>query len=280
VSESTGFFRAHDQTELYYRAWQKGAKHACVVLHGYGDHSGRYRGLIDDLSGLPYDFYAYDHRGQGRSKGTRVHAESFDDFVKDCDAFHAFIPLIASGSYRKTVLIGHSLGGLVAIGAVQYDRTKWQAIVLSSPCLEIYGVASAGIVQWATRALNNFFPRLVLPNLVEPRFLTHDEKEVAAHRQDPLIERKITVHLACEIMNACKTTRAEACELAIPVLVIASGHDRIVSLDATKRWYERLTCQSKTLKVYEEYYHELFLEKERAKPIQEVEKFLIQQLGD
>lgn len=281
MKASDGYFKAKDGTELYYKLWQNpDAKNVCILIHGYGNHSSRYQELVELLSDLPYSFYSFDLRGQGRSRGERVYANDFNDYQNDCYDFCSF--LRNKGYFKretKPVLFGHSLGGLIATRAVLQSPTDWKALVLSSPCFKVYGLGSSVIAQGLVNQLSKAWPHLVMSNFVKPRFLFHGKEKLADYMKDRLIERRVTLHLAQLITEACQKAQNELCGLNLPLLVLASDFDRVVDVEATRSWFSRLETNRKRIKFYPNLYHEIFSEENNQEPVQELKVFLREQAG-
>jgi alpha-beta hydrolase superfamily lysophospholipase len=130
-----GTLPAADGTRLAWRASSLDAPRASVLLsHGLGEHGGRYARLTAALEARGVAVHALDHRGHGRSGGTRGHADRFDDLVRDLEAFRrASLP-----AGVPTFLFGHSMGGLVALRHLQaHPEVEWAGVVLSAPLLGI-----------------------------------------------------------------------------------------------------------------------------------------------
>lgn len=277
IPSEEGFFPSFDGTQLCYRAWQTNHPNAFVILHGYGEHSGRYGEVVEFLKDLPYAFFAYDMRGQGKSHGPRVHIERFTDLLQDFDSFCEFLVRSKGGASNHITLFGHSLGGLLAVRIAERSGAKLRALILSSPCFQVAGIAAWPVVKQATRAMNRIAPRVVLTNFVTPRFLFHGEANLRRYLADSLIERKITPRFASAIYEECDRIQTEETRLDMPVFVQASGDDRVVSLHATKRWFERLRASDKRMEIYPELYHEIFQETSTDRPVTDLKLFLQKQ---
>jgi len=277
MNQEEGFFNSFDGTRLYYRVWNFRGPKSCFILHGYGEHCARYDEVAHLLSDTGFSFFAFDARGQGRSEGKRVHADRFHDYVKDVEFFKRFLTEQKKLRPDKpAALWGHSLGGLVAAYFAWEHSAELEALILTSPCFGLSGLASANLTRALVRGLNRVSPNLVLNNLVNPRYLFHGEEKMKEYLADPLIERKITVHLSVEIVKTCQDAGSHSWKIPVPVCVLASGDEKIVSLEATERWFERLQAPQKTMEVYPGFYHELFHEPMRSKPIGDLKRFLKQ----
>ena len=269
-----GYFPSFDGTKIFFRTWTQPSQDNLLLIHGYGDHSGRYSELIKQLSKLPISFFAFDLRGQGKSKGRRVDANSFNDYVHDGSAYLEFLTKEGKIKGGKFFLLGHSLGGLIAVDLYKQTPNQWKAILLSSPCFELYGVAWSPLARFLTDKLSRLTPHLVMSNLVKPRFLFHDQKKMEEYLKDPLIEKRITCRLAHFIVEACLKAQKEKLEANIPLCVLAAGDERIVSLEATKNWFHHAQAVSKWIKIYPNLYHEIFNEIHTEEPAQDLLQFL------
>ncbi len=265
MKEETGYFLSFDNTKLFYRAWEKDTPHSLVIVHGFGEHSGRYRELIEVLSDLPLSIFTHDLRGHGHSEGERVFVQSFDYFVKDLYAFRTFIESKKRIPTRRFILLGQSLGGLIATSAVLEDQTQWQALILLSP---FFGVPYAhSLLRGLVFLVNLFAPRKIWKNPIHPVFLTHDSEETERFKRDSLVQRRITMHLTREMFRGCAVANAKASEISLPVLLLAGGTDHIVSVERSKEFFKKISSQDKKIQIFDDFYHELLHEKDRAQPV-------------
>ena len=276
MKEETGYFSSFDGTKLFYRAWDKNSKDCLIIVHGIGEHSARYQDLASALNDLPISTFAFDSRGHGRSEGDRVFVESFRQFIDDVYSFRSFIESKNHTSEKRSFfLMGQSLGGLIATSVVLENQLIWKGLILTSP---FFAVATAHpLLMFAAILINICFPRKIWNNPIKPLYLSHESEEVKKYITDPLIQRKITGRLAFEMFQACSVASRHAKEISIPVLILASGDDRIVSLKATQRFYNKMVSPQKSMKIFDSCYHELLHEKERHEVIQMIKDFLVYQ---
>lgn len=270
MKEETGYFSSTDGTQIFYRAWNKNTDGCLIVVHGIGEHSGRYKDFAEKLDDLPISVFGFDLRGHGRSEGSRVYVRSFQDFISDIYAYRQWI----ENRYQKQkfILLGQSLGGLISVSTVLRDQAHWKALILMSPFFAVY--KTHGILNSLAAALACFIPNLIWKNPIKPSYLSHDLEEVKKYKEDQLIQRAITARLACEMFRGCSLVYNQAREIQLPVLILAAGDDRIVSLKATQKFFKGISSTEKKMEVFERSYHELLHEKERDEAILLIREFL------
>ncbi len=263
---------------IFYRTWPCQSAHelgAVVIAHGFGEHSGRYAELAHTLCDHGYTVYALDHRGHGRSEGRRGHVDRFDDFAEDLDRLIGVTSLF--GKAPQPFLIGHSGGGLIAIQYASRHGNRIKGLILSSPLLGI-ALAVPPLKVAIGRLLAKTFPHLTMRSGVDPFMVSHDQQMVQRHTEDPLIHDRISLRLYEEIVSAMERAMREAGRVTTPSLCLQAGDDRIVSVDATKRFFNALGSRDKTLKIYDGWYHEVFNEVDRLQTYSEVAQWLAQHL--
>lgn len=253
-----GLFWTEDGERLFYR-FQPASPHAknpIILIHGHGDHSGRSLKFFDRLKDLDYPIAAFDLRGCGQSSGRRVYVSRFEDYLNDVSNFLDFL----GKQFQISVpisLFGHSLGGLIATAWARQNQDRISKLILSSP---LFGIPGAGMVQGLVQFLNLCCPALMIPNPVNPLFLTHEASEIQRYRADPLIQRRITVRLVHEMLRYISIFEREEVSLACPIAVLMAEKDYIVDPRATRRFFEKLEAKRKTLEVFDGFYHEIFNE--------------------
>lgn len=262
MKEETGYFTSFDGLPLFYRAWAKPSSTAVMLVHGFGEHSGRYEELVSSLQELPCSFLIHDLRGHGKSGGERVFVNRFDDFIQDLYDFRDFAEKKLVPGASRFILMGHSLGGLVAVHSALRAQNKWQDLILSSPFFGIYGPNQLAL--FLSKGLNRFIPHVVVNNPVDPVFLTHDSERVKLYTTDELIQRRITVGLTKEMLVAGAKALLMAGEVSIPLFVMTGSEEKIVSPSKIREFYGRTKSFRRELRVFDGFYHELFQEINRA----------------
>lgn len=237
-----------------------------VLVHGLGEHSGRYNHVGEHLSAAGIDAWSFDLRGFGESGGRRAYVDDFGRYLDDVAQ-----RLDASGSGPR-VLLGHSLGGLIALSYVLSDRPAPDILALSAPAL------NADVPRWQrllAPLLGRVLPKLGIPNAIRGEQLSSDPAVGEAYFADSLVVTKTTARLGAEIFAAMKRTRARVHELAIPTLVIHGSDDTLVPA----RFSEPLaTLPNVTRILFEGFRHESFNEVEGERALETMEEWLQDQV--
>jgi len=174
--------------------------------------------------------------------------------VHDCTSLleHVFLPLAA---HRRYALYGHSFGGLVAIQWVMANPPALTRAVIQSPLLRV----AMPIPQWKTFAaalLAHCWARYAFRMDLDASALSHDPSVVAAYRSDPLVHNVMSAGAYWAIRRTSDEVVALAQTVQVPILLLTGGADRIVSVEAAQRWFDRLTCEKQS-RMFPECYHEL-----------------------
>ena len=249
-----------DETTLFYRRCEAepSKRGTVIVLHGMGEHGGRYESLAKFLSGRGLEAVIPDLRGFGRSGGNRACVRRFHDFHEDLKAIHEFVARNQKG--LPLFLLGHSFGGLVASSYLAYcDRPHLNGLVLSSP---IFGIA-VPIPKWRHFfgiACSYLAPDYSQATRVRPESLTHDTELLAYYKEDPYIYQKISARLYRELVGMMKRRFDIAGRIRVPVLVAQAGEDAVVDKDETVRFFNSLASADKELELYSSFYHEILNE--------------------
>ncbi len=257
------YFRSGGE-RLFFRAWQAPASRATlVVVHGIGEHSGRHARLGRALREAGVTTVAFDLRGHGRSGGRPGHVERFEDHVEDLAVFRRVVEALVGPGPR--FLLGHSLGGLVAVQYLLRRRPDDLAgVVLSSPALRLRVEPGEAKLRFV-RLLERLLPAVAFPNQIRPEHLTHDHRIAEEYATDPLIRHRSTPRTFLETLRAMAEARERAAEVTWPLLVLGGTDDRVVSPEAARDFVQRASSPDKRLVLYPALYHEVFHEPERAR---------------
>ncbi|MCK9229912.1 MAG: lysophospholipase [Syntrophales bacterium] len=266
-------FKSHKGQNIYYRSWLPDDEPRAVLLivHGLAEHSGRYGNLVNHFAPRGYALYGPDHIGHGKSDGTRVFVERFDDFIRPLNALFRMIRQWHPG--KPVYLVGHSMGGLIAVIYLIENPEDMAGAILSAPAVKIPERMSSFAVL-AAMVLSNLFPKIGIMEL-DSDGISRDNAVVYAYRHDPLVYRgKITARLGTEMYRAMQRVASQASAIATPLLILQGSADRMVSPEGARTLYEKAGTTDKRLKLYDGLYHEVFNEPEYEEIMKEVERWL------
>ncbi len=277
ASHQEGFLNSGDHLRLYWQRYRPPDPRATVaVLHGGGDHSGRYPALTAGLVRAGFEVALLDFRGHGQSDGRRWHVDTFDDYLADLDAFLARLCL--DGYAGKLFLAGHSMGSLIA---ARWGLEHWRepaGFVLSSPYLGL-AVPPPRLKLWSARLAGRVVPWLPVATGLTSAALTSDPEMQAWTDHDPLYGRKTTPRWFEEAARAQAEVRARAAEFKAPLLVLAAGADTVADTQASRRFVEAVRSRDKEFLLYPGLRHELFNEQERHRPVADAVAWLRARCG-
>jgi alpha-beta hydrolase superfamily lysophospholipase len=272
-----GFLNSADHLRLFWQRYTPAAPRATVaVLHGGGDHSGRYPALTTALVRAGFQAALVDFRGHGQSDGRRWHVDAFSDYLADLDAFVA--KLRADGPAGRLFFVAHSQGALVAARWALDHGREVDGFVLSSPYLGLAMKPPAAKVIGA-RLLGRVVPWLPVSTGLDVDDLTGDEDLRRWTDRDPLYGRATTPRWFEASTRAQGEVLRRAGEFTAPLLVLAAGADRIADVETTKRWFAEVRSADKRLQVYDGFRHEIFNEIERHRPIEEAVGWIASRCG-
>lgn len=255
TAEATkGFLTSHDGTRLAYRAWPlPEAKITFAVVHGHGEHSGRYERFAKGMAAHGMATYAVDLRGHGESDGQRGHVDDWSQWVDDAVALVSKVESQASG---EVIPLGHSFGGVVMLSAVRSGRlTTARRFVVSSPALRLTKEVP-GWLSGVSRAMSIVAPKATLNNQVDAATVSRIPEVVEAYRTDSLVHSKITARLYAEWRRAGKENLDHAGEIKLPFLIVAGTADLLIDPDSSRELHRRAPASA--LHMLEGRYHEPF----------------------
>jgi alpha-beta hydrolase superfamily lysophospholipase len=260
-----GFLASADGRRLYWQRYAPRSPRATVmVLHGAGDHSGRYPGITDALVRAGHEVALLDFRGHGQSDGRRWYVDQFEDYLADLDAFAAHVRAGAGG--RRIFVVAHSQGGHVAAHWGLRAGLGVAGFVLSSPYFRL-AIAPPALKAFAALAVGKVIPFLPVDAALDLAALTSDPEMQRWTDRDPLYLRKTTPRWFVESGRAQEALRARMGEFAYPLLVMVGTGDRIADPGAGEAFVAAAGSADKELRRYEGFQHELFNEVGRGAPI-------------
>jgi len=247
---------------LYYQCWLPAGdpKAILLVVHGLAEHSGRYANLVNCFVPKGYGVYSHDQRGHGRSEGLRCYVDRFSDYVADLKTFLD----IVRGQHgdSKILLVGHSMGGLIATAYAVDCKDELAGLLLSGPFLKMGSTVSPSLIAMA-RILSVLLPRMGTM-VLDASAICRDQAVVDTYVNDPLVYRgKIRARLGAELIKIWQELPSQMPQINLPLLIMHGTADQLSDPEGSRLLYERVGSTDKTLKLYEGFYHEIFNEPER-----------------
>jgi len=239
---------------FYYQGWQPDSFPLATIclVHGLGEHSGRYAHFADALTQAGYALLAYDLRGHGRSEGGRGDALSYevllDDIARCLDEAATRYPV------TPRFLYGHSLGGGLVLNYALRRRPPLAGVIATSPWLRL-AFAPPPVKLTLARSMSRLLPSFAQSNGLNPEDLSHDPEVVRLYEIDSLVHDRITARLAVGTLDAGEWALAHASEFALPLLIMHGSSDRITSAEASRDFARQVPSEC-TFKLWDGLYHE------------------------
>ena len=270
------FIASADGTQLFVQRWPApGTVHGTVqVVHGLGEHIGRYAAVAQALNGAGWHVVGHDQRGHGRSEGARGTVPAGPGFLADLAAV-----MDAVRKAGRHVLLGHSMGGLVAARfaaeALAAAPAAWSrpldGLVLSSPALDL----GLNTFQKALlTVLGPLAPDLRVGNGLKPTWISRDAGVVQAYVDDPRVHDRITPRLVRFMQDSGAQVQAQAQRWQLPTLLLWAGADRCVAPRGSVAFAAAAPAAVVSSQAYPELFHEIFNEPERAQVLTRLMQWL------
>jgi alpha-beta hydrolase superfamily lysophospholipase len=272
ATHEEGRFGGEGGLEIYWQAWlPEGEPRAVIVLaHGASEHGGRYAWAGEELTGRGYAVYAIDHRGHGRSAGDRAVIDRMRNAVED---LHTLVERAARAHPgRPLVLLGHSMGGAVALAYTAEHEDALDALVLSG-ALAVLEAASP-VQRVAGRVLSAVAPSLGVV-AIDSTAVSRDPQVVADYDADPLnYHGKLPARTVAELSRAIDGFPDAVTRFKLPMLVMHGTADRLVPIAGSEMVIERTGSEDKTFTRYDGLFHEILNEPERQQVLDDIADWL------
>lgn len=278
LQQNHGYLEGVGRLRLHYRTWEVADPEAAIlVVPGLFEHGGRYGEFAEFMAAYRYSTFAMDMRGHGSSEGRRGHVSRFDVLLQDLDRFRREVQgLVPIGV--PVFLLGHSMGGLIALRYLEEYDPPFTGAVITSPWL----ATAYPTPRWKV-LLGSLFDR-VLPAFpfsiqLDPDELTQDAERAADYRDDPQIHNTITPRMFNEMSGAMEMTFRRGDRIRVPILFLLAGADTVVSTDRSIAFARSLRSEGVTVDVLEGLKHEVLQERNRTAVMMEVRNWIGDHLG-
>jgi alpha-beta hydrolase superfamily lysophospholipase len=226
-----------------------------LLVHGLGEHMGRYAHVAAQLNAWGFEVRGYDHYGHGLSSGVRGTLPTphrlLDDLARVIDHTRA----ATSPSVGRLILLGHSMGGLVVARAAAEQLRAIDGVILSSPALS---TGPNWLQKILLATLPHIAPQLCVDNGLDSCWVARDAQVVDAYNADPLVHRKISAALGAWIVSQGAATLAQAAQWQVPTLLLYAGQDRLVRPEGSAAFAHTAPSHLVTAHCYTAMYHEIF----------------------
>jgi alpha-beta hydrolase superfamily lysophospholipase len=266
VRRFESYFSGEGGRVLFRRAWiPPEPRRLFVLIHGYGEHSGRYDHVGAWFAARRCAVHAFDQRGHGRSDGVRCHVRRFGDLLDDLEqvldrarAEHPELPCF---------LVGHSMGGLVAVAYALERQPDLAGIVTSGAALSV-GARFSALRILGFRLLRTFAPRLSLASGLDPEGLSTNPDVVRAYCADPLVQTRMTLSFAVAFFDAARRSASRGAGIALPMLALHGRDDPICPAWISEAFAGAVPRGR--FRIYDGMRHEVFNEPESEAVFQDV----------
>ena len=261
--------RAHD---LLIRSWipSKSQNKNILIVHGLGEHSGRYEDLANFLVKKKFGVFAVDLIGHGRSSGRRGHIKSFEEYLDTVELSLIYI--------RKKfldipiILFGHSLGGLISLKfLIDRESKEIDRSIISSPWIETK-VKIPGFLLIIHKIFKNIFPSMQLHNNLITSHLSKDKDIVKKYEQDKLVHDRISLNLFSEILKTINEVLEKSSRIKNDILIYHGKDDMIISYEGSKKISNKIMNCKWIL--FENTYHEPHNDLEKSYVFKEIINFI------
>lgn len=274
MRQASGTFRSAVDTELFYQCWQPAgeAVASLAIVHGFGEHSGRYMNVVNHLVPRGYAVYGFDLRGHGRSPGQRGHITAWADYRQDVAAF---LRMVAQSGVASTLfLMGHSMGGLIVLDYALRSPDGLRGVIASGPPLGEIGVSP--LMVTLSQVLARVWPAFSMDTRLDATAISRIPDVVQAYRKDPLVHSMGSARLGTEMSATRAWVNAHVRELRLPLLLIQGSADRLVDPRAGRHFFDFVPNADKERLVYEGACHEVHNDSCAAQMLADLERWLEQ----
>jgi alpha-beta hydrolase superfamily lysophospholipase len=269
MKHTEGRLRGADKRSIYFQLWlpETAPKATLLLVHGAGEHSGRYLHVAEFFAAQGLAVAALDHRGHGNSDGRPGHIGMFDDYLTDLAIFNDEVGRRLPGV--PMFLLGHSLGGLIACNYLLQQQDRFVGCILSGALIK--SDLQPGWVQMGViRLLALLAPRLGVMQL-DASGVSRDPEEVKKYVEDPLVlHGKASARMVRELFAGMATLQAGAAGITLPMLILHGDADVLTSPDGSRYLHQHISSTDKTLTIYPGLYHEILNEPERQDVLDQI----------
>ncbi len=259
------FFTTVQGIKIYYQYWipQKNHRANLIFVHGMGEHSGRYKNIIDYLLPKGFALFGLDIQGHGKSEGKRGHISHFSDFAAQVDQLITVTKIQQDN--KELFLYGHSMGGLIVFDYLtKYSNHDLGGVIFTSPAFDI-SIKIPGWKLFLGKIISYLAPSVTMNNGINPDELSHDKVVVEMYEKDELVHDRTSAGLFFAMLKVIKEAKSKAGNIHTPVLLMLGDNDKIISKEGAMSLFNILGSKDKKLFICPDSSHELLNEIEKTK---------------
>jgi acylglycerol lipase len=262
-------WNSKDGLEMFAQSWEPETDPKAVVclVHGLGEHSGRYAHVGKAFTEAGYGLAGFDLRGHGKSGGPRGHIPSFDALMDDIEAFQKQVEVHFAGAPQ--FLYGHSLGGILVLNYALRRKPNFKGVISTGAGLRTALEEQPAKIMMA-RVLGSLIPGVAIPSGLDPNTISRRQEVVEAYVNDPLVHDKMTLGFGKIMLPVLPWTFEHAHEFSLPLLIMHGKEDKLGYPRGSEEFASHVK-ENCTLKLWDGLYHEIHNEPER----EEVFAFMI-----
>ena len=279
MQTSTDHFMALDGTRLFEQIWRPNhePKAVMAIVHGYTEHSGRYRHLAQIAMNKGIAVEAFDLRGHGRSSGSRGFVRDFRHYVSDLSQF--LLRVRKRNTNQPVFLFGHSMGGTIAIQLIINEPILAHGLILSGAALTVGGSVSP-TMQCVITTLSRWFPKLPTVSIGNGSVITQNPTAIKDYDQDPLVYRgRVPARTGAEVIQAIQSVQKQMENMLTPLLILHGTADRVTDPEGSRQLYARARSTDKTFKPYNGLSHSLLEESDRDLVLNDIFSWIAQRMS-
>lgn len=273
MEHSDGTFMGVRGLSIYYQAWlpEGDPKAVIIIVHGLGEHSGRYDNLVNHMVPLGYALYGFDLPGHGKSDGVREFIEEFEDYADTLTTYRKMVEGWQPG--KPIFLLGHSMGGLITTDYLIDHSHDFKGAVISAPAITVPDNINQMTITLG-KVLSKIAPKMGVMAL-DANLISKDPTVVKKYVQDPLVfHDKTTARLSAELLKAMLRVDEDMEKITVPFIAVQGSEDQLANPHGAKMLHERAGSQDKSIRIYDGLYHEVFNEPERDQVLADVASWL------
>lgn len=274
MQTQTHTLNAPDGAKLHYYAWlpETAPKAVLLIVHGYGEHAGRYAHVAEQLVEDGFAVYGIDHRGHGKSDGERVFFNSMEQPVEDLRHFHSQLKKKHEG--LAFYMFGHSMGSIISLMYALHYQDDLKALVISGTATNAEETSNPVMVSVGQLVATVSPKTRLLPSL-PASVLSTDEEMVKRYDADPLNDRgSMRIGIASQMIQSGRMIRANAKKLTLPLLILHGEEDQLTPISGSRAIHASASSPDKTLITYPTMRHEVVNERDRQRVIGDIRTWL------